>query len=328
MKVVPWSCVALTIGGFLSASSLQAQLTLDPRTYKDIEAELTVQVADRTAERGFGAATFTLTVKGPDTLEVEEPRLDDPAGAWKEERPPSTKVVHDSRATWRQVFRLKQSKKGIETLPDVSVRFRDGPGAEWEEATWVDILKHIRSLQAPPATAEEPLSWLRRWGLLLALAASALLVLLIWLRQRRRLQSGASLPPDQWALREIERIETTLMPPQGEAETYHTQMSYVVRRYLTDLFGLHALQQTTAELLEAVHWIPQATDEHQTLSQKGTEQGPAANWRPKLTAEQLSLVSELFKRCDLAKFARASTSPDECRNAAELARELVRQTRP
>ena len=55
-------------------------------------------------------------------------------------------------------------KKWIETLPDVSVRFRDGPSAKWEEAKWVDILKHIRSSQALPETTEEP-SWLRRWGL-------------------------------------------------------------------------------------------------------------------------------------------------------------------
>ena len=100
----------------------------------------------------------------------------------------------------------------------------------------------------------------------------------------------------------IERIEKTLMPPQGEAEAYHTQMSYVVRRYLAERLGLHALQQTTAEFLEAIRPVPQVTSDHQKL------------------------LAELFERCDLAKFARAASAPEECRRTAELARGLVQQT--
>ncbi|MGH7168969.1 MAG: DUF4381 family protein [Gemmataceae bacterium] len=301
MRFVRWSRMALAIGAFLFASSPHAQFTFEPRIYKDIEVQLTVKVANERAERRLGDVTYILTVKGPDTLEVEEPRLGDAAAAWKEERPPSTNEVHDKRATWSQVIRLKQIKKGIETLPDVSVRFRDEAGAKWEEAKWIDILKHMRELRDPQAAEERP-SWLRRWGFVLILGATALLILLLWLRKGRRLRREAPLPPDQWALREIDRIEGTLMPPQGAAETYHTRMSYTVRRYLTERFGLHALQQTTAEFLEAVHQVP------------------------RVTAEQQTLLCELFERCDLAKFARASTPPEECKRTADLARELVRQT--
>jgi hypothetical protein len=121
---------------------------------------------------------------------------------------------------------------------------------------------------------------------------------------------GCESGGDQWAQREIQRIEGTLMPPQGEAETYHTQLSFIVRRYLTEQFGLHALQQTTTEFLEAVRQVPQVTAEQKT----------------QLTTEQQALLRELFERCDLAKFARARTLPEECRRTAELARELVRQT--
>jgi hypothetical protein len=302
MSFLRWTRLVLVVSGLLLASLLPAQLTYPPQRFKNMEAQLTVQVASYTEERGLGAATLTLTVKGPEGLEVEEPHLGDAAAAWKEERLKSTRVVQDNRATWSQVIHLKQSKKGIEALPDVSLRLREGQGAEWEEAKWVDILKRIRDLPGPSMPAEEQPSWQRRWGLALALAAVVLLVLLAWLRRQRRRRHEAPVPPDQWALREIQRIETTLMPPAGEAETFHTQMSFVVRRYLTERFGLHALQQTTAEFLEAIHRVPQATDEQQAL------------------------LRELFERCDLAKFARASTPPEECRRTADLARELVRQT--
>jgi hypothetical protein len=133
------------------------------------------------------------------------------------------------------------------------------------------------------------------------LLATGLLVLLAWLGKRGADRREVPLPPDQWALREIERIEKTLMPPNSESETYHTQMSYVVRRYLAERFGLNALQQTTAEFLEAIRPAPQVTTDHQKL------------------------LAELFERCDLAKFARASTAPEECRRTAELARDLVHQ---
>jgi hypothetical protein len=284
----------------LFAALLHAQVTLKPAKRGDMEAELTVRAAERTVEQGLGEVTLTLTVKGPNTLEVEQPRLGDPTAAWKEERQAPTLTVQDGRKTWRQAIRLKQSKKGVETVPDVSLRFRDGPNAEWEEAKWVDILKQMRDGPHPPQPPPPQPSWLRRWGLILALGV-AILLLVVWMVKRRRGRREPPLPPDQWALRELDRIERTLMPPHGDAEAFHTQLSHIVRRYLAERYAPHALQQTTAEFLEAVRQVPQ------------------------VPAEQQERLRDLFERCDLAKFARASTPPEECRRTAEMVRELVKK---
>jgi hypothetical protein len=301
MTIVRSGCVILVLAGLMFACSLNAQYVFDSRKHDDMEAVLTVEVAKETAERGRGEATLTLTITGPATLDVEAPRVGDAAAAWKEERPPETREVQGERAIWKQVMRLKQIKPGPEPLADLSVRFRRGPDDEWKEEKWTDILRHVRFPQ-PQMLHEEGPSWLRRWGFVLILSVTGLLVLLAWLGRRRGVRREAPSPPDEWALREIERIEKTLMPPQGQVEMYHTQMSYVVRRYLADRFGLHALQQTTAEFLEAVRPVPQVTTDHQKL------------------------LAELFERCDLAKFARASTAPEECRRTAEMARGLVQLT--
>jgi hypothetical protein len=289
------SCLAVLLLGSL----VPAQDMFPPEVRGDMEARLTVRADDHTDEPGLGAVTLTLTVTGPDTLEVEAPHLGDPTAAWKEERPPHSRRVQDGRARWEQVIRLKQLKKGAETVPDVSVRFRDGPDAAWEEAKWVDILKQVRELPGPPAPAEAP--WPRRWGPVIAGGLVALLLVGTWAARRRRPEAPPP-PPGQVALREIERIEQTLLPPQGDAEAFHTQLSLAVRRYLAQRFGLHALEQTTAEFLEAVRQAPG------------------------VAAERQALLRELFERCDLAKFARAGTPPEECLRSAELARELVRQT--
>jgi hypothetical protein len=299
--VVRWGRAAAGVAVLLFGALLHAQYTFDPEKRGDMEAKLTVRAAERTAEQGLGAVTLTLTVKGPAPLEVEEPRLGDPTAAWKEERQACTQTIQGGRKTWRQVIHLKQNKKGVETVPDVSLRFRDGPSADWDEAKWVDILKQMRDGPRPPQPPEKKPSWLWRGGLAVALGLAAVL-LATWMMKRRHGRQEPPLPPEQGALSELDRIERTLMPPQGDAEVFHTQLSHAVRRYLAERYVPHALQQTTAEFLEAVRQVPQ------------------------LSAEQQERLRDLFERCDLAKFARASTPPEECQRTAELARELVRHS--
>jgi hypothetical protein len=78
-------------------------------------------------------------------------------------------------------------------------------------------------------------------------------------------------------------------------------VSGVVRRFLSERYGLPAPQQTTAEFLHTMRDTPDLTDE---LRQA---------------------VKELLERCDLAKFAALRTPPDECRRVAALARSVVQQ---
>jgi hypothetical protein len=299
---VRWDRVTAVLAGSLLAGLLHAQYTFPERQHEDIDAQLTVQAGKHTDERGLGEVTLKLTITGPPTLDVEEPRLGDAAAAWKEERLTSTREVQGQRAVWSQVIRLKQVKRGLEPVPDVTVRYRRQAEGEWIEEKWIDILRYIRDGSETPQPSKETPSWLHRWGFVLILAATTLLVLLAWLSKRRGIRREVPLPPARWALREIQRIERTLAPPQGEAQTYHTQISFVVRRYLTERFGLHALVQTTAEFLESIRQVPE------------------------LPVHEQALLTELFERCDLAKFARAGTSLEDCQRTAELARNLVQQT--
>ena len=212
---------------------LHAQFTFDPpQMHGDMEAELTVAVAKQTPVPGLGAVTLTLTVKGPATLEVEEPQLGDATDAWMEARLPSTRIVEDQRTTWSQVIRLKQIKPGVVPVADVAVRFRDGPDATWGEARWVDIFKQVRDVPHPPAPPAQSSS-LRRWGLATILGLVGLALVGAW-RMKRRRGGPAPLSPEQYALRELEHMEQDLMPPRGDAEVFHTQLAQVVRRYLAE----------------------------------------------------------------------------------------------
>ena len=295
-----WHFAASMLAVVLSAPLLHAQYTYPPEKRGDMEARLTVAATEPNPHvPGVGAVTLTLEVEGPAALEVEEPHLDDPTAAWKEERSDASRKAEKGRAIWSEVIRLKQVKPGMATPPDLSVRFRAGPDAPWEEAKWVDILKYVRDVPSPPLPPEER-SWLRRWGPII-LTTIVTLLLIVWLFRRRRTKTTPPLPPEQWALRELDRIQEKLMPPRGDAEAFHTQLSQVVRRYLAERFVPHALQQTTPEFLDAVRQVPQLTEAHKIL------------------------LHDLLERCDLAKFARASTPPEECQRTAEMARDLIRQ---
>jgi hypothetical protein len=196
---------------------------------------------------------------------------------------------------------LRQVKPGAATLPEVSLRFRDGPDTDWQEAKWVNILKEMRDGPRPPVPTAQA-SWLRRWGFVLILGLTGALILGAWLVKRRRIAQPPPLSPAQLALRELERIERTLSD-EGDAAMVHTELSHVLRRYLADRFGVPALEQTTAELLEAIR--------------------P----HPGMSADQQKLLHDWFARCDLAKFARLYSSLEECPQTIELGREVVRQTR-
>jgi DnaJ-domain-containing protein 1 len=94
------------------------------------------------------------------------------------------------------------------------------------------------------------------------------------------------------------------LPEAGEVERYHTLTSDVVRAYLERRFSLPASHQTTAEFLDTMRRSPQ------------------------LKPAQQRLLREFLERCDMAKFARAAPPPEECRQVAEMARCIVRETTP
>lgn len=162
-------------------------------------------------------------------------------------------------------------------------------------------LRSITGIEAVPVAPAAP-----RWPywLALALVVSTGLVVAGWKVTRRRGRTApAPLPPDLWALAELDRLDAMKLPEAGAVERFHTLLSDVVRFYLERRFDLHAPRQTTIEFLETMRQSP-----HLTLSQQ-------------------EILREFLGRCDQAKFARALPSAEDCRATAAMARRFVEQTR-
>jgi hypothetical protein len=259
---------------------------------------LEVRIAQGSSEAGLGAATYTIRVRGPWELHVLPAHLGDAAGAWKDNGQASSWQGDTSEVVVTQTISLRQVKPGPAPMPDVRLRFREGPQDSWQEVEWLDILRQARDMAGPTAPLA---SSSMVWPWFVGLGVGAGFIILIMLR-RRRSRAPAPVAPATQALRELDRLEHALLPPVTSAEVFHTHLSEVVRRYLAERFGLKALEQTTTEFLTAARQVP-------------------------VLGQQEELLREFCERCDLAKFAQVELSAQGCRQSASLARALVERTR-
>ena len=258
--------------------------------------------------------TIILSIEGQATLEVQPLDKVTASADWeigKISRPQKTSLP-GSRIRWQQTFVLDPAKAGDLVLTLEPLKYRDTSNGVWEEIAWKAIPVHVGTeiLQADvqelrDATPPEQLPSLPVWrvpvawaALPLALAGLGLAVVYCLRRARRQLP----LPPDQWALRELERISGLPLNAQMEIEQFHMQLSDVMRKFMELRFQLPAPEQTTAEFV--------------------IEMQKTAHLQP----EQREILRGLLEHCDLVKFARLLPSAGEAQQILATARTLVQES--
>jgi hypothetical protein len=259
-------------------------------------------------------ARLTLEIEGQAPLKVEPPAKLSASAAWHATPagPAVTTSLPGGRERWRRTFDLEPLEIGPQPLTLAPVTYHEGPGPE-QTAKWPPFSVVVTtSVQRPDVSAAHDITsieelppgpawlvWLVGGGA--GFVALALAVAL-WLLWRRRLPRALPLPPDRAALRELDRLAALDLASPADVERFHRILANLIRRYLDARFQLPAGRQTTAEFLQTVR-----QSEH-------------------LTADQRDLLRDFLERCDLAKFAPVTPSPEECRAAADLGRRLVEET--
>ena len=151
-------------------------------------------------------------------------------------------------------------------------------------------LRDITGIEGVPVSPEQTVGiWV--WVAVAILAAS-LFVLAWWWRHRR--QRGEAIhSPELWAKAQLTSIGDTITAE--DSLNFHTQISNIFRRYLELRFKVPALQRTTHEI---------------------TNDGTLASLLSTSLRKDLTTILE---RCDLAKFAGAPYSSEECQSHIEMA---------
>ncbi len=228
-------------------------------------------------------------------------------------------LFQDSTNIYIHTYRVSTFDTGTLTIPSQQVVFRHGaitdtiltrPVYLHVASPAVDTTQPIKPIKPPintPLTIREVLPWvLIGWiGLLII----TLMIALVWIARNRGQQTDAALlkpsdPPHEIALRNLDELEERRLPQQGMVKEYYTRLTEVIRRYISDLYGINAMEKTSYEIVAA-------------FSRQNTDQ-PALN-------EQLDRLLQL---ADLVKFAREDPLPEENERNMEYARNFVLQSYP
>ncbi|MDW8219914.1 MAG: hypothetical protein RML40_05225 [Bacteroidota bacterium] len=108
-------------------------------------------------------------------------------------------------------------------------------------------------------------------------------------------------PPYEVAMERLELLQQQQLWQRGEAKEYHTQISDILRVYIQSMYGVHALETTTEEILDAL------------------------GSNPRLQAST-KLLRNILTVADAVKFARYHALPEEHEQSLRLAMEYVQMT--
>lgn len=167
-----------------------------------------------------------------------------------------------------------------------------------------------------------PIWWwgIFRWVLLalgIALLLAGLGYLLYWLLGKRKPQEEPInpellRPADEVALEKLDAIKIAKIWQKGQVKEYHTDLTDVVREYISRRFDVQSTEKTSDETLRELKPI--------LLKGEGLQ----------VTGDGKDLYAKLSKMlqlADLVKFAKWTTTPDENESALITAYEFVNQTK-
>lgn len=190
-------------------------------------------------------------------------------------------------------FRIPLAGGGVCETPALSCRVY-----ALEKATDPSELAGIKDIHRTPASWQAVLEQVGPWlaGLLLVLLALVLWRLLV--KPKKPLPDAAALPPDQWALSQLDALAKAQPWLRGDVEGYYTKVSWIVREYVQRQTGAPALEK------------------------------PVVEWLTLLPESVRPVLRDLLERCDLAKFARHQPPAEAHPNALHEARAIIAALQP
>jgi hypothetical protein len=163
--------------------------------------------------------------------------------------------------------------------------------------------REIKPVMSVPYTLAEILLFA---GILLLVAVAGYLTYRYIRKTRERTVPDTRLPvlkaAHVVAYEHLAVLKEKRLWQQGKVKEYHTELTDILRRYLEDRFGLMALEETTAEIVEGLQ-------------------------RMKLLPRIVGQVSETLVRADLVKFAKHKPEVGEHDASMKAVYDVVERTK-
>ena len=235
-----------------------------------------------------------------------------------------TTTLPDGRVQLNQYLTLtsfKDSLFAIEPIVFVSGEdtFRSEPMAlNVIQPFEVDTTNAITDIKA---IEKAPIWWwgIFRWVLLaigLLLLAVGVFFLVRWIMSKRKpeeepVNPELLRPADEVALEKLDAIKAAKVWRDGKVKEYQTELTDVVREYISRRFDVQSTEKTSDETLRELKPIL-------VNSQLTKEDGK----------ELYEKLKKMLQLADLVKFAKWRTTPDENESALMTAYEFVKETTP
>lgn len=253
------------------------------------------------------ATTLTLEVRSPIAIDVQWPALPDSLGGLEIL---SRGKLDTASVGGEWVFRQQAKITGFDSgMFEVPAFAFPSDGGILETAPVPLLVQTLPADTTQPFRPikdiiEVPASWLDAWPYLLAgllLVGALLFVLLRRKKSPQVVKTRAAEGAAAAALRALTELEKSGLLERGAMSEAFTRASDILRRYLEARFGIAALEEPTDAMLRSLQ-------SHPTLQ---PHQG---------------VLREFFTTADLAKFAKATPTLSEAKDALASARAFIQQT--
>ncbi|KQC32427.1 hypothetical protein AAU57_03100 [Nonlabens sp. YIK11] len=149
---------------------------------------------------------------------------------------------------------------------------------------------------------ERPFNWK---GLLLLLLWIPLGILFWWLSRKRTQKTyEQTLPPYEWSKYRLNKLAESNLVEDRAWKAYYTELSYIVRRYIDNKVYGHAMESTTAELIQNI--------ERETAA-KGVS----------ITDKTKQRLEAVLQKADLIKFAGMSGDGISAKEDREAINDII-----
>ncbi len=154
----------------------------------------------------------------------------------------------------------------------------------------------------------EPAKWQDYLPYLLGIGALLLVIaMLLAMRRRKAIQVESpppqlALPPHELALQKLAVLKKQKHWQQGQVKEYHSELTFILREYLENRYGIQALEQTTDEILAQLKNL---------------------NFSSSLSGK----LDQLLQTADLVKFAKAQPPADFHDQAMTYVEEFIGETK-
>lgn len=233
-----------------------------------------------------------------------------------------TLTMNDGRLQLNQYLTLTSFKDSLFAINPIA--FASGNDTFWTEGLAINIVQPFEVDTTLAITdikdiEKAPIWW---WGIfrwiLLALLSGGIVVGAYYLwrwyeKNRKREEEPVNpellRPADEVALEKLDAIKAQKIWKDGKVKEYQTELTDVVREYISRRFNVQSTEKTSDETLKEVKPLLVNGD-------LALEDGK----------ELYERLSKMLRTADLVKFAKWHTTPDENEQALTTAYDFVKET--